>query len=151
MLFSRLKKRAERSVVRTRARVARRVASEAQTTSTSMSSVSRARVSRSRRALVSRARCVRAASIAPAAPATPVNKTKERYAPLPTVPSERVHWIDDADGLKRATAAVRALDAAARDASTSGRQPPCVGLDGEWRPGDNSPVALLQIATREEV
>ena len=136
MMFSRLKKRAERSVVRTRARVARRAASEAQTTSTSMSSVSRARVSRvvspaslagessarvsrSRRALVSRARCVRAASIAPAAPATPVNKTKERYAPLPTVPSERVHWIDDADGLKRATAAVRALDAAARDASTS--------------------------------
>ena len=46
MLFSRLKKRAERSVVRTRARVARRVASEAQTTLTSMSSVSRARVSR---------------------------------------------------------------------------------------------------------
>ena len=168
MMFSRLKKRAERSVVRTRARVARQVASEAQTTLTSMSSVSRARVSRvvspasragessarvsrSRRALVSRARCVRAASIAPAAPATPVNKTKERYAPLPTVPSERVHWIDDAGGLKRATAAVRALDAAARDASTSGRQPPCVGLDGEWRPGDNSPVALLQIATREEV
>ena len=112
---------------------------------------SSARVSRSRRALVSRARCVRAASVAPAAPTTPVNKKTERYAPLPRVPNERVHWIDDLDGLKRATAAVRALDSAARDASTNVRQPPCVGLDGEWRPGDNSPVALLQIATREEV
>lgn len=80
-----------------------------------------------------------------------MNKKTERYAPLPRVPNERVHWIDDVDGLKRTTAAVRALDSAARDASTSVRQPPCVGLDGEWRPGDNSPVALLQIATREEV
>lgn len=83
-----------------------------------------------------------------AAVQSPPNAKTDKYATLPAVPIERVHWVDDLEGLTRATAAVRALTA---DASLNARQPPCVGLDAEWRPGDNTPVALLQIATRDEV
>lgn len=72
------------------------------------------------------------------------------FATLPNVPAERVRWVDDVEGLRAATEAVRALGGSGK-ASTSARAPPCIGLDAEWRPGDNTPVALLQIATRGEV
>lgn len=102
-----------------------------------------------------RAQSIRANAVIPSAPTTAPNaKKSDRYSPLPNVPEDRVYWVDDVDGLKRATEVVLALAAAGTDeneTSTSVRTPPCLGLDAEWRPGDNTPVALLQIATREEV
>ena len=115
----------------------------------------RARVEPSRESALRRprsrhpVRLARASSALSDAPATSSARS-ERHSALPTAPSvppDRVRWVDDVDGLRAATAAVRALC----EASTSARAPACLGLDAEWRPGDNTPVALLQIATREEV
>ena len=92
----------------------------------------------------------RASVRARAAVQAPPNVKSDKYAPLPAVPIENVHWVDDLEGLQRATAAVRAQTAGV-NVSDNVRLPPCVGLDAEWRPGDNTPVALLQVATRDEV
>jgi len=88
-------------------------------------------------------------------PTKPPNAVKpSRYAPLPSVPADRVWWIDDVEGLRRATRVVRALSSCRTEedaAKPPPLPPPCVGLDAEWKPGDNTPVALLQVATRDEV
>ena len=95
-------------------------------------------------------RSARARAVASDAPAQPSSGRLKSFATLPNVPAERVRWVDDVEGLRAATEAVRALGGSGK-ASTSARAPPCIGLDAEWRPGDNTPVALLQIATRGEV
>ena len=38
-----------------------------------------------------------------------------------------------------------------RNPNTLEGYPPIVGLDGEWKPGNNTPVSILQVATRTEV
>ena len=82
-----------------------------------------------------RAQSIRANAVIPSAPTTAPNaKKNDRYTPLPNVPEDRVYWVDDVDGLKRATEVVLALAAAGTDeneTSTSVRTPPCLGLDAE--------------------
>lgn len=71
----------------------------------------------------------------------------ERGQLLPPVPSERVHWVCDAEGVARMREAV--MDPTMNPTTREG-YPPVVGLDGEWKPGSRTPVSILQVATRTD-
>ena len=71
----------------------------------------------------------------------------ERGKLLPPVPSERVHWVCDAEGVARMREAV--MDPTMNPTTREG-YPPVVGLDGEWKPGSRTPVSILQVATRTD-
>ena len=73
-------------------------------------------------------RSARARAVASDAPAQPSSGRLKSFATLPNVPAERVRWVDDVEGLRAATEAVRALGGSGK-ASTSARAPPCIGLD----------------------
>ena len=78
---------------------------------------------------------------------------------FPPLGSDAVTWVDDARGIDAMRTAV--LDPSTRtrdrydryDDRYDGAAPDApwvVGLDAEWRPHKHSPVALLQVATRDE-
>ena len=68
---------------------------------------------------------------------------------FPSLPPASVSWVSDAEG------ALAARDAIFGDGSRPAAREPTldeirvVGLDAEWRPQTGSPVALLQLATRD--
>ena len=68
---------------------------------------------------------------------------------FPSLPPASVSWVADAEG------ALAARDAIFGDGSRPAAREPTldeirvVGLDAEWRPQTGSPVALLQLATRD--
>ena len=68
----------------------------------------------------------------------------------PDVPRERVHWVDTDEKLAVLVGEIRA----AMDDEDLPSLPGfgvALGLDCEWKPGDNTPVSLFQVATRENV
>ena len=77
---------------------------------------------------------------------------------FPPLGSDAVTWVDDAIGIRAMRAAVldpstRTRDDRYDDRYDDGAAPDApwvVGLDAEWRPHKHSPVALLQVATRDE-
>jgi hypothetical protein len=71
----------------------------------------------------------------------------------PDVPRERVHWVDTDEKLAVLVGEIRAAMTDDEDVLSSSSSLPGVvlGLDCEWKPGDNTPVSLFQVATRENV
>lgn len=84
----------------------------------------------------------------------------------PAVPKERVFWVDTLEMLEKLIEEIDRVshfrdddedeegDEAAMKPSKIGenkKHKAVIGLDCEWKPGDNTPVALLQVATRENV
>jgi hypothetical protein len=67
----------------------------------------------------------------------------------PDVPRERVHWVDTDEKLAVLVGEIRA--AMTDDEDLPSLPGVVLGLDCEWKPGDNTPVSLFQVATRENV
>ena len=86
-------------------------------------------------------------------------------AQYPDVPRERVHWVETDKQLNVLVEEIRAAmkkeeekkedddDGNEYENNSFRRQrlPGVLGLDCEWKPGDNTPVSLFQVATRENV
>lgn len=84
-------------------------------------------------------------------------------AQYPDVPRERVHWVETDEQLNVLVEEIRAAmkkeeekkedddDGTEYEKNSFRRLPVVLGLDCEWKPGDNTPVSLFQVATRENV
>ena len=87
-------------------------------------------------------------------------------AQYPDVPRERTHWVETDEQLNVLVEEIRAAlmkkEEEKKDDDDDGteceknsyrrqRLPVVLGLDCEWKPGDNTPVSLFQVATRENV
>ena len=73
----------------------------------------------------------------------------------PDVPRERTHWVETNKQLDVLVEEIRAsmedVSSSSSSSSSSSCIPVVLGLDCEWKPGDNTPVSLFQVATRENV
>ena len=69
----------------------------------------------------------------------------------PDVPRERTHWVETNKQLDVLVEEIRASMEDVSSSSSSSSIPVVLGLDCEWKPGDNTPVSLFQVATRENV